>query len=376
MQTGKINSTTFTGYGPMRLRAICLTRPLANVSMELAEIGKKANFDVFVGSRDRLLRPCDLKNWESLRDSNPWAQDVSVVTPDNRVTAGTCNVRLAKLMAEKFFGGSDKLELGLDPPMGGNLFFVKDLKGKMELLAGANCAQKDNIDLKRFYGVDKVHYIPQMDFHLDVFMRPLDNGRVLVADDDLTSNVLSLGMEKIEGLLSRKNVGFFKKIKLKEIKENLNNKISKFASARADNPYKSNTKDICDTLQNLGYKPIRVPGRLYNVGKSPYGFDALLHDVNYMNAIVPVGKDGQMHYITNKSLIDEEIKLTPELSQELDYSFEKEFLKSIEGLFLKDNIYFMRGNNDIIPNILKSSRGGIHCLASEVPELFANNKLL
>jgi hypothetical protein len=43
--------------------------------------------------------------------------------------------------------------------------------------------------------------LPQMDYHLDLFIRPLDKKRILVADDRKTLNVLKEGVQKLHNYI-------------------------------------------------------------------------------------------------------------------------------------------------------------------------------
>lgn len=370
MLTNIINNQTFTGYDARRLRALCFSHKVGGVTNELSEIGQKVGFDVFVASGKSLCKPQNIISFSPLANCNPWAQDIAVVTPQNRVTAAICNHDLASLMTKKFFGLDNRAKIGITPPAGGNLFFVDAGNNNTVLLAGENTAKINDIEkLKDFYGVKEIHFIPQMDFHLDLFIRPLDKKRVLVCDDDLTMDVLTRGKEKIKNYITKNRKGIFKQIKLNRLENNLNEKISAFEKAQFENPFKNvSTNKVCEVLENLGFTTIRVPGRYYSVKQLICDDISLFHEVNYMNSIVHKSKEGKLYYITNKSLIDENLKLTPDLIEDLDFSFEKEFIKSLSGLISDKNIYFMRGKNDFIPKKLLQSRGGIHCFASEVPE--------
>ena len=51
------------------------------------------------------------------------------------------------------------------------------------------------------YSCDKMTILPQMDYHLDLFIRPLDKKRVLVADDRKTLDVLKDGFQKLHNFI-------------------------------------------------------------------------------------------------------------------------------------------------------------------------------
>ena len=56
----------------------------------------------------------------------------------------------------------------------------------------------DYSKLQENFGVKKITFLPQMDYHLDLFIRPLDNKRVLLTDDSLTLKMLETGICKFE----------------------------------------------------------------------------------------------------------------------------------------------------------------------------------
>ena len=48
-----------------------------------------------------------------------------------------------------------------------------------------------NMDsMNKIFGTQDVAFVPQADFHIDLFLRPLKNGKILVADDEMSLNFL------------------------------------------------------------------------------------------------------------------------------------------------------------------------------------------
>ena len=81
---------------------------------------------------------------------------------------------------------------------GGNYFITKNKSGEDEVLIGADELKKFNHEqIQQMLKVDKIHVIPQMDKDLDMFIRPLNNGKVLIADDNMTKNAMAEGLIKI-----------------------------------------------------------------------------------------------------------------------------------------------------------------------------------
>ena len=93
---------------------------------------------------------------------------------------------------------------------GGNLFIVNN-NGEDELLIGRDSAQKMSTkELQENYKVEKIHILPQMDYHLDLFIRPLDKNRILVADDNLTLITLLNGLNKVKNIEKKRNIQILK----------------------------------------------------------------------------------------------------------------------------------------------------------------------
>ena len=87
----------------------------------------------------------------------------------------------------KFATNKNALETMLDKThiRGGNYFITKNKSGEDELIIGADELKKfDKDQIKHMFSVQTVRVIPQMDKDLDLFIRPLNNGRILIADDN------------------------------------------------------------------------------------------------------------------------------------------------------------------------------------------------
>ncbi len=207
------------------------------------------------------------------------------------------------------------------------------------------------------YGTNKVIILPQMDYHLDLFIRPLDNKRVLLADDEMSVDILYKGLNKLKQ-------DFYNT----EIYNKMHNFIKLFETSILMNK-RAQADEIEEILENNGFEVIRVPGRVYETDTNSIEDDFLKQYCNFINANALPNRFGDLVYITNKSNINELLGLTPELSQIIGFSFEEEFIKSISEYIDPEHIYFIDGDNHFISKtMLTGYQGGIHCACSEIPE--------
>lgn len=162
---------------------------------------------------------------------------------------------------------------------------------------------------------ENITFIPQFDFHIDMFYRPLQNGVVAIPDFEtgieILNNTENIPQQEKEDLLS----------KLNEV-NNLTKKIQNEA------------KEI---LENSGYKLVKIP--CFSV-QSGYGASK----INYMNGICGMSANGEKYYITNKSNYSE-----------LDEIIKKYFTDA--GI---DKVFFV--STQPFLNLL----GGIDCLTQEM----------
>ena len=127
-------------------------------------------------------------------------------------------------------------------------------------------------------------------------------------------------------------------------------------------------KIIQKELEDYGFNVVKVPGALIRqttpYDDSPYSHYAL----NFMNAIVHKAPNGDLIYITNKSKLDFICNISPEMSEEIGFGFEKAFKESVKDYIKPENIHFISGDG-YVPNMLEHSQGGIHCLCAEIPQM-------
>lgn len=251
---------------------------------------------------------------------------------------------------------------------GGNYFLTKNANGNDDLLIGKEELKKFSIpELKEMFEAENVHIIPQADYHLDLFIRPLNDKKVLIADDETMYNTIAEGFKRVqEFIISKPTV---ERIKYKELFVNMGTYLRAFRRIIQQNPY-TNMQDVEKALIESGYEPIKVPARLFEIQKTEANETSqsfILNQLhNYVNAFVHINDNNELIYVTNKSNLDETLGLTPKLQEELGFSFEKEFLNAIKPHV--DRVYFVSGeDNKIAKEILPEYFGGIHCLTMEVP---------
>ena len=399
--------TYFKGYDARPLKALYLSSPKKELGLELERIGKKAGFDVFIPSGRTLLKASEAKYAYADLSNSPWAQDIATISPKKKIITNEYYDDFADNLSRKL--GLYK-DFDREIPQGGNMYYVKDTDGKDILLAGQD-AQKsiDKLEgAKSVLGVDKIEYIPQMDYHIDLFVRPLDNKRILLTDDSLTIKAFNKGIKSIQKLLKKEP----KKTELLVVKENLDKELNKFKKSVLNN-VQAPREDVKDILENKGFQVIGVPGRIYQTFPEPEDIEIaeeyiseasnkkskklaflpmfpeellsfypcvskeksikpeeqqLTHSLNFMNAIITKNKKGEMVYISNKSDFDKRIGLTPEIIKESGFSFEKEFVNSLKPYIKEENVYFVEGKNGEIQDSLENLAGGIHCLTMEMPQ--------
>ena len=250
---------------------------------------------------------------------------------------------------------------------GGNYFLTKGENGEDELLIGSNELKKFKLDeLKEMFQTAKVHVIPQADYHLDLFIRPLKDKKVLLADDEMMLKTLNRGFNKVRDLMDE--MPDDEKGKLTDALCELDIVKERFKNLLKMNPY-SNIKEVEQALVDAGYEPIKVPARIFDLEKdyNPAGSKIYLRPLhNYINANVHINDKGELIYITNNSIMDAELGLTDEIQKLTGFSLKKAFWDAVKPHV--DKVYFVAGrNNSVQKTLLREYLGGIHCTAAEIP---------
>lgn len=251
---------------------------------------------------------------------------------------------------------------------GGNYFITKNKQNEEELLIGKNELKKYNIEeLKKMFNVKNVYPMPYADFHIDLFLRPLKDKKILISDDNTMLATLAKGAINVRNT-ALNSVGA-ERNELKKVFNRIVSCFNQFKEIVKSNPY-ANMNDVETALKQAGYEPIKVPSRVFEIFDTNNGakksfYLRQLH--NYMNANVLINDKNETVYITNKSNLDEILGLTNEIQQKTGFSLEQAFLDKIRPYV--DKVYFVSGeNNTIAKKLLPDLNGGIHCMSMEIPE--------
>lgn len=353
-------NTSFKGYEAKTLKGVLMSYNSYGLADRMAEIGKKEGFKVFVSDNFRDLKPpTDIPEVIKSCEKQLWIQDLCSILK-NKIDVKMKFDEFKNLA--KFFN-KDLTSSGCRIA-GGNMFFVKD-NNKDTLLVGDDELRFLTPErIKQVYDVETVISLPQMDYHIDLFIRPLDNKNVLVADDGETLKVLREGRQKVFAKLEEDpNNNTYK-----NILQNIDRAITKFQDMIGLNPY-PRARWVKEKLEENGFNPISVPGRMYTSDQVYNGKQLLTYSCNYMNAVAGKNANGDMYYITNKSGIDNNLGLTDGISKQLGFSFEDSFVKSLSPYVNPEHIYFVRGeDNFVVKDMLQKYMGGIHCACAEIPQ--------
>lgn len=430
IQNSNHNQTYFTGYDARKLKGFVMNSNFAGIADEIRKIGEIENFKVFLFEKNPsgILLKTD-KFELSQNHAGCWAQDNFGIVKNTLLARDLTekpkilreifnlfqNKTQAKIQEEMnlpeiqdyvdilfnlpkgvkngkevvfmptengFLDVDKKLfdvefnrnvkllgEIGKQcHPKGGNYFLTKNSNGEDELLIGRNELKKFSFEqLKEMFMTDKVHIIPQCDYHLDLFIRPLKDKKVLIADDEMTAELLQKGFAKLHNFVARLPKSEMEQYRDAYVKTGC--MAQAFKKIIDINPY-AKPKEAEDALLKAGYEPIRVPGRLFELfsskgdnGKPEY---ILKNHQNFINANVHINDKDEIVYITNKSNIGKTLGMSEKLQDLTGLNFEKIFADSIKPYV--DKIYFVSGKDDAIANkLLPEYYGGIHCMTMEVP---------
>ena len=271
----------------------------------------------------------------------------------------------------KFATNKNALETMLDKThiRGGNYFITKNKSGEDELIIGADELKKfDKDQIKHMFSVQTVRVIPQMDKDLDLFIRPLNNGRILIADDNMTKQTIKEGLKKtLKSAHEQATMGNYATLELlRRSYTTLSTMLSAFDNVVAANRY-AQTDETAKVLEDAGYEVIRVPGRLYSPDND--NPNKLTQFFNFMNANVLLNKDNELVYITNDSIFDRvTLGITKDIEKLTGFSMQKSFLDALKKQVGPIRIYTIAGNNNSITDTLVNDSKGIHSMCAEVPE--------
>lgn len=352
---------SFKGFDARTLETLVLRRGLCavpddfvKIGGELQEIGDKYGFNVVIQHAKGFLKNFKQSVQDFESNTSTWAQD-NLIALKNKVFTKSPEKEAGEAIG-KFLNKTVDGEMPTDFKSG-NFFITKFGKDESIILGADDVKYTDFIQNKM--GLSKIHKISQPDFHIDLAIRPLDNKRVLVADDSLTVEYLQKAVENSDKYLKEHKFD----LGVRLTKSKLSNRLKDFQKQIAQNGYASSEKTIAE-LTEQGFTPIRVPGRIYNAFEP----QELYHDMNYMNAIVHKTADGKLVYITNKSTMNKSLGISEEKAKKIGFDFESMFKESIKPYVNEEDVYFVSGGNNLVSKLLRRNKGGVHCLSAEVPK--------
>ena len=191
---------------------------------------------------------------------------------------------------------------------------------------------------------ENITFIPQFDFHIDMYYRPLNNGQIAVPDYEAGISILKDFVKNIDKEIetNTKNSSS-KNNNLQSQKQEYLNLITKLEEIKIKTETMVN--DAENELSRAGYEIVKIPC-FSDIDKGEkFGENTVENNINFMNGICGTSlKTGDKFYITNTS--SDEI---------LDAHMEKYF-KEIVGF---DKVYFAPTKNVL------NALGGIDCLTKE-----------
>ncbi len=410
---------SFKGYDARKLCGLFVTDK--NCAEALKKITAQSGIDIFVPN---IASKSIKKEFYQLAQSNKllWTQDY--LTFLNHQTKAVLFDNSRDFLKRVLRACGDGLKKDLNytplksqPHIRGGNFFVCRNNGKDELLILENREIYPQELAKKIFNVEKIHTIPKMDYHIDLFLRPLDNGNILVSDIDMTKTGLQNGAAKIKKYIEQNKPNDKERQELENVINNINLMIEKLDITLKFDKYKpqQTMPEIIKILKDAGYNPIRVPAtyhyldgvrtkenvqrRLNNFDnnvkalkdwsqsqseKTRQSVDRLIqletfkknndknlgvelenfYENNFLNAIVHKKEDGKLVYITNESLLDKTLDITNEIEQKTGFSTKNMFIESMAPYINKENIYFI---DEQLTQKLFKNMGGIHCAAAEMP---------
>lgn len=422
MEIKKYNTIpSFKGYDARELNGVLVTDKM--YADTLKKLSPKTGVDVFLPN---IASKSIKKERFELSQSNKlmWTQDYLTVL-NHKVKAvlydGSRDFLKRVLRAtsdgmEKDFGFKS---IKAFPHLRGGNFFICNNNGKKELLISENKLIYPQELFQKIYDVEKIHTIPKLDYHLDLFIRPLDNGNVLVADYKMTKDGMQKGIEKIKDYIEKNNLTESERANFEKVAENIELMIKKLDITLKFDPYKpqETLPKVITALKEAGYNPIRVPAAYHYLGgvKNKEREQELLNNFNqnmeelksmakhydpivqaatdkyielqtvkkdntknlgveiesfyennFINSIVHKKDDGKIVYITNAPLLDAKLGITPAIEQKTGFSTKNMFVESVAPYIDKENIHFI---DQKITERLFKYQGGIHCTAAEIPSV-------
>ena len=417
MQINYNKNQTFTGYDARQLKGLFATNK--DCAREIRAFASQYNLDVYIPN---IVSNSIRKEYGTLTERNSilWAQDYFTFLKDKAVLFDASRDFLKRVLRSCADGIGRQLKLKplqSAPHIRGGNYFNCNVNGKRKLLLSEDKLILPEEILKVFHDADEICPVPKLDYHIDLFLRPLDNGNVLLADNKATTESLNKLFNGYRNLLEQNNLTPSEIEKYQDIADKIEVALKKFELTNEYDKYKplENEEKIFEALKKYGFNPIKVPGNYHYLEsvKSPEREKELLtnfekniktieeyikefpqemqdfvkgrialervmvekdktigvewetfYDNNFLNAITFKDKNGKIVYITNAPLLDRRLGITAEIEEKTGLSFRNLFLESISPYVDKENIHFI---SERLTEKLFRYEGGVHCSAAEIP---------
>jgi len=289
-----------------------------------------------------------------------------------------------------------KRELNNKHIISSNLFIVKDGDDEIALVGEREAQKLFDLDyygrtlpsfrerqfeldeLQEVLGVKKIIPLPQRGGNLDQFIRPLDNKRILLADEQMSFDIIKQLEERYdefeksydhsqnnENKISEGMSGLhilMRRSRFEEIKKGYN-------IAKQYREY-YNQKDfdyVEKKLTENGFEVIRVPGRISGLMLNEKGLEDVYTLENPVSSIAVKDKNEELIYVAS-TFIDEYLFLTPELIKKIGYSFEKELRNVFHKFIKQENLHLLKPEESFFLRLRDGSFKGLHRDFLEVPD--------
>jgi len=356
------NNATFTGMGARPLRGLFMTSNLDGIATEIKNLTPQTGLKVY--SLDNNINVVTEGFRENINKILTWSQDLFSFTKnklfiDTEYTPAQTEAKKIGIKLAEFFG--IKYEPQTHHLQGGN-YILNETGKTRDIFVGRYDTQELSASaIARSFDADNVFEIPQAAAHIDAFMF-VDDRKVYICDDNLMLNGIKKGIKNIETLLytdpkSRTKTLIELYVKLLKISDDFEC-ISKLS------PYEK-TEPTINAIEKAGYEAIRIPARLYRFIKSRHHLQHI-YGTNFANAILHKNPNGETVLLTNESSNDVALGIDKKMESMINFSFKKIFLDALSPHIKKENIHFIKGNNNSVGKLL-SNLGGIHCSSAEIP---------
>ena len=349
-----VNNINFKGHEARKLDALIVQ-------------GRSKDSDVLFEQLNNIAMQHKLKVVKAPKNAPLWIQDYVMIGPDKKAWGYLSKMdEFAQLCDIEKLDSSNILNYWLETSEGGNIFYATDKDGKNVLIYSKDEKKKSLLGLEEKFNVDRIIELPKVDYHTDLFLTPIGDNKILVANDNLMIAEMHKMIEKISSYIS-KNPNDNDIDKLNEISEKLNKLILNFKENKERFAYNGADEEVVEILKEEGFEVIKVPSRLYKCDERLPN-SLIRRKLNYSNAVTFKNDKDEVVYIVGKSGIDDEIGITEQISEKLGIGFERAFRESVSKHIKSENMYFINGSDENpISSMLFRLCGGLHCMCVEVP---------